>query len=206
MSERTETKERILDAFIEMASTLGYENVTMRDIAKKVGINSASIYYHYESKDRILEYAYEFFTRHYFDNRKSSAIMKKLIETATAEEIIEALSRSYESDDPKKYFRMILINKIVYMRLFQDQVAGSMFVENNANDARYVIDIMQHGINVGRIYPDFDIVTFAEVLIGSQVAMGVKAYASPGYEICELDEKARILAMISKLFATALIQ
>jgi AcrR family transcriptional regulator len=37
-----------------MASSIGYENVTTRDIAQKVGINSSSIYYHFNTKASIL--------------------------------------------------------------------------------------------------------------------------------------------------------
>ena len=204
MSEFTETKERIFDAFIEMISALGYENVTIRDIAKRVGINAATIYYHYESKDKILEHVYEYFTRHYFDNRIPVGEMKELIETATAKEMIAAIVRNYLSEDQKKYVRMILITKIIYMRLFQDPVANAMFLENNKNDAEYVINVMKHGVDVGRINPAFDVETFADILIGSMVIMGIKAFADTAYKVGQLDQENRLMAMLEILLSTAL--
>ena len=204
MTKPSETKERIFDAFIEMSSILGYDNVAVRDIAKKVGINAASIYYHYESKEKILEHVYDFYARHCFDNRQPVDTMKKLIETAGAEEIVTAFARNFISEDQKKYVRMILITKIIYMRLFQDARANAMFNENNANDTSYVIGILRHGIKVGRIKPNFDIEAFAGVLIGSMVALGVEAFARPDYAVGQLDHEKRMLAMISRLFATAL--
>ena len=205
MSELSGTKERIFDTFIEMSSTLGYENVTVREIAKKAGINSASIYYHYESKEKLLENVYEYYSRHYFDTRKPVEIMKKILETESAEEFIFALARNFVSDDQKKHVRMILITKIVYMRLFQDEAANAIFTGNNADEAEYVINILQHGIDVGRVQPDFDLEAFAEIVIGSMVAMGIKAFANPAYTVGLLDHETRIRSMLSRLFTSGLI-
>ena len=205
MNEISETKERIFDTFIELSSIFGYENVTVRDVAKKVGINVASIYYHYDGKEKILESVYEYYENHYFDNRKPVEMMKQLIETAGADEMIAALARNYLTDDQKKYVRMILITKIVNMRLFQDTAANAMFNEHNADDMLYVTSILQHGADVGRIHPDFDIEAFAGVLIGSMVALGIEAFARPDYTVKQLDHEKRMLAMLSRLLATGLL-
>lgn len=50
-----ETKQRILEVSNELFATCGYDDVTMRDIGKKVGITEGAIYRHYESKAQILE-------------------------------------------------------------------------------------------------------------------------------------------------------
>ena len=205
MNEFYGTKGRIFDAFIEMTGTLGYEKVTVRDIAVRIGVSSATVYHYYRNKGAILKHAYEYFLRHYFDNRTPFDKMIKLIETGDAEEIFAAFFRSYESEDNQEYIRMMLINKIVYMRLFQDKTAREMFVRNNADDTKYLVGILQHGIDIGRIYPDFDIETFAFVLVNSQVAMGIDAYVRPDYTLAELVEKKRILEMLSRLFKTGLI-
>jgi len=206
MSDLSETKELIFDTLIELSSSFGYENVTVRDIAKKVGINVSSIYYHYESKEKILEHVYEYYQRHYFDNRKSVETMKVMIETVDAEEIIFALARNFMSDDQKRHMRMILITKLIYMRLFQDAAANAMFNENNADEMDYLMEILRHGVAVGRIAPDFDLEAFAGILLGSMVAMGVMAFANPSYTVGILNHEARMRSMVSKLFDTALIK
>ena len=204
MSELSKTKEKIFDTFIEMTSASGYENVTIREISRRVGINAASIYHHYDSKEQILEHVYEYYARHYFDTRKPVEEMKKLIETADAEEFMFAMTRNYVSDDPKKHVRMILITKIVYMRLFQDASANTMFIEHNLDDYRYVVEILQYGIDVGRILPDFDMEIFARVLTGSMMAMGIEAFADPNYTVGLLDHEVRVRKMLVRLFKTAL--
>ena len=205
MDELLGTKELIFDSFVEMTSELGYENVSIRNIAKKVGIQPASLYNHFESKVQMLESAYSYYLKHYFDNRKPVAEMKKLIETANAQEILAALKRTFESEDQKKYIRMILITKIIYMRLYQDQLANEIFGNNFQNENDYVVEILRHGIDVGRIDPSFDIETFAYILIGSLVFMGVRAFSSPSYVVGQLEQEKRIFAQLTQLFDTALM-
>ena len=204
MNELSETKEQIFDVFVEMASTLGYENVTTRDIAKKIGINAASIYYHFESKDKILEYAYDYYSKYEYDNRISVDVMKKVIETESAEEIISKFFYTFETEDQKRYARMILITKIIYMRLFQDPIANAMFAASNKSNAEYVTCIMEHGIAAGRVDPDFDIETFADILIGAMTIMGIKAFSSSDYVVGQLEQEKRISVLLAHLLSTAL--
>jgi AcrR family transcriptional regulator len=49
------TKEDILSACIDLFSENGFSAVSVRDIARRVGINESSMYNHFTSKDEILE-------------------------------------------------------------------------------------------------------------------------------------------------------
>lgn len=50
----TRTKELILAAATEVFSRNGYQGGSLREIADRVGISKAAIYYHYEDKQQIL--------------------------------------------------------------------------------------------------------------------------------------------------------
>lgn len=50
-----DTPHRILDTATRFFAIKGYHAVTMRDIARSVGIKMSSIYYYYESKEALLE-------------------------------------------------------------------------------------------------------------------------------------------------------
>ena len=52
---RKNTKEKIFDVSIDLFSQNGYDGVSIRQIAKEVGIKESSIYNHYQSKESILE-------------------------------------------------------------------------------------------------------------------------------------------------------
>lgn len=205
MGELSETKEKIFDVFVEMASTLGYENVTTRDIAKRIGINAASIYYHFESKEKILEFAYEYYEKYQYDNRRSVDEMKEIVETENAEDIVSKFFYSFVTEDHKKYVRMILITKIIYMRIFQDKIANAMFTDSNANNIEYIVSILKHGVEIGRVDPAFDLETFADVTVGAISFMGIKAFADEGYAVGQLNHEKNILAQLSRLLSTALI-
>ena len=205
MNRLAGTKEHIFDIFVELTSALGYENVSMRDIAEKVGIQAASIYNHFETKAKILEYAYDYYAEHIYDTRKPVDVMKKLVETAGADEIINTLSYTFETEDRKKYVRMILITKIIYMRLFQDPIANKLYVKTNKKNAEYITAILQYGIDIGRIDHGFDLDTFAEVLIGSKVVMGINAFADPAYVTGQVEREPRIMALFTQLLSSLII-
>ena len=57
----TTTKERIIDAAIGLFSEKGFEAVSMNEIAAVVGIKKASIYFHFRSKEEIMEAIFEIF-------------------------------------------------------------------------------------------------------------------------------------------------
>ena len=50
-----ETKERIMEAALELFAHSGYLGTSMNDIAKQIGITKAALYKHYGSKHEILE-------------------------------------------------------------------------------------------------------------------------------------------------------
>ncbi len=54
MQQNNDTKSKIIEVSLEMFSIGGYETVSVRDIAKAVGIKESSIYYHFKSKRDIL--------------------------------------------------------------------------------------------------------------------------------------------------------
>ena len=55
------TKDRIVDAAIDLFAEKGFEAVSMNEIASAVGIKKASIYFHFRSKDEIMEAIFDIF-------------------------------------------------------------------------------------------------------------------------------------------------
>ena len=205
MQQIADTKERIFDAFVELASESGYENVTTRDIARRIGINAASIYYHFESKERILEFAYDYYMLYEFEKRNSIGRMKKLIEAMSLEEVIYGFFYKFAEDDRKKYVRMTLIAKIIYMRIYQDSRANSIFLEGIKNSAEYAKEVLQHGIDAGRLDPSFDIEAFADILIDAASMMVIRTFAESDYTAGQGEREKHIHALLTTLLKTAVL-
>jgi AcrR family transcriptional regulator len=49
-----ETRERILDVALELFNEQGYERTSLREIAERLGVTKAALYYHFKSKEDIL--------------------------------------------------------------------------------------------------------------------------------------------------------
>lgn len=48
------TRERILDVALDLFVDQGYDGTSLREIAERLGVTKAALYYHFESKDDIL--------------------------------------------------------------------------------------------------------------------------------------------------------
>jgi AcrR family transcriptional regulator len=48
------TRERILDVALDLFNQRGYEGTSLREIAERLGVTKAALYYHFKSKEEIL--------------------------------------------------------------------------------------------------------------------------------------------------------
>lgn len=55
LSDRQGTRDRILDAALEVFSERGFDGATVRQIAAKVGVSDPALYAHFKSKQEIFE-------------------------------------------------------------------------------------------------------------------------------------------------------
>ncbi|GAA4854447.1 helix-turn-helix domain-containing protein [Kitasatospora terrestris] len=53
-SPRSDTRARILDVALELFSEHGYEKTSLREIADRLGVTKAALYYHFKTKDDIV--------------------------------------------------------------------------------------------------------------------------------------------------------
>jgi AcrR family transcriptional regulator len=54
--ERTgDTRERIKDVALELFTEQGYEQTSLREIAERLGVTKAALYYHFKSKEEIVQ-------------------------------------------------------------------------------------------------------------------------------------------------------
>ena len=54
LPDNRSVRDKILAAAVQLFAEYGYHAATMRDIAQIAGIQAASIYYHYPSKQTLL--------------------------------------------------------------------------------------------------------------------------------------------------------
>lgn len=191
----TATKTIIFDTAVGMIATVGFENMSMRELADAVGIKVSSLYYHFSSKQDILDSIYNYYCQHMFDNRASIEQSKRVIESGNREEIFNTIIYDYFDQNEKKTRRMVLTAKIIMMRLFNDERARCIFLEfSYTGSAVYVKELLEYGVSIGR-FEDFDIDTYVDLLASQEFFMGTKTFTNPDYFIRYPDEKKRINKM-----------
>jgi len=96
----SETKNSILVEATKLFAVRGFSAVSTRDIAKSVGMNIASIYYYYESKESLMEDIINYVEkgyRHYYD-----WLIKESKNVGSFEEFLDVLFNNelLEMSDP----------------------------------------------------------------------------------------------------------
>jgi AcrR family transcriptional regulator len=145
------TKEKIMDAAIVLFSEKGYETVSMRDIARTVGIKAASIYNHYPSKRDILESMYEFY-RHVI--RTVVPDEEKIISMLETEPLQDVLASMLYYFPPELQNRMDRILLIASQRISLDK-DSELFVREQFFEpiTRLWRSVLDRAIELGRIEP-----------------------------------------------------
>jgi AcrR family transcriptional regulator len=81
---RGEMRERILDVALELFNEQGYDKTSLREIAERLGVTKAALYYHFERKEDIL------FQLHLRLHELGRGILDQLDEIADEREIVAA--------------------------------------------------------------------------------------------------------------------
>ncbi|MCI8551294.1 MAG: TetR/AcrR family transcriptional regulator [Lachnospiraceae bacterium] len=131
------TKEQIIETALQLFSEKGYDAVSVRDIAREVGIRESSLYYHFKNKqdifDTIVEYCFRK-AEEYFRSqglpftREDDISMYFNAEPDRLEELLLSTFRYFFEDSCNIRFRKLLtVNqyenpkaKEIYRNLYRD--------------------------------------------------------------------------------------
>nr|WP_295159941.1 TetR/AcrR family transcriptional regulator [uncultured Methanobrevibacter sp.] len=124
------TKDKIMDVSIDLFSKYGYDGVSVRQIAREVGIRESSIYNHYSSKQDILKAILNYYVDEmvsddipleqaamnldrgfdYFYKAGCDAFLSKLKEDRMMKITRLFFIESYHNDDVKNFIKEAIIN------------------------------------------------------------------------------------------------
>lgn len=133
------TKEKILDAALELFNSRGLSQVTLRTIARKLGISQGNLNYHFKKREDIIAALYF---------RLIENIYEQMSETSNDENILRALfdmskSLVYELFE----FRFIMLDFAQVMR--ENEVIREHFQELQANRKLQFAEFFELLINSG---------------------------------------------------------
>ena len=160
-----DTKTLIFNISLRMFAQNGYENVSVRDIAEAVGIKAASIYNHYESKEKILGACYDFYLENRCFARMNREQYEPIIRNGTKEEVIQLVNYRFEEHLSEN---MILTMVVIYSRIYTDPRAKEIFIGEMDEAMQYLKEVLNFGIEVGRIDP-FDVPALSVIILSTRV-------------------------------------
>jgi AcrR family transcriptional regulator len=123
-TQKSSTKERIFHAALRLFSSQGFKEVSMRDIAKEVGISVSSLYNHYASKDDLLDSFYDYYS---YQWNKARPDLDSLVARAKVEPVRDILMRTDFRFDPEVDETMDQIMKIALRQFMMDARSEQFF-------------------------------------------------------------------------------
>ena len=130
------TKNKIMDVCIELFAQKTYDTVSLREIARKVGIKESTVYSHYTSKQEILEKIIELQKN---DNNRQIAQLDKL-HLELKEDINNYKEILYDFMNVSRSPQFIKISKIMFKESFSNPILKD--AEDQKLAAARVVDIL----------------------------------------------------------------
>ncbi len=150
MGQGAVTKDKILKAALKIFSQYGFEGARMEKIAAEVGINKASLYFHFKSKEIIFRELFQDIIGKY------QTKLQSIIEQSKGFSSKERLIRIYQ--DYLKYHwnntEMDFWNMIYYFppQMMKDEILQITIVNNETFIADLIM-IMEEGIQKKELKP-----------------------------------------------------
>lgn len=147
------TKEKILNASIDLFAGKGFKDVTVRDIARVVGIKASSLYKHYENKADILESIFDLFREKIGQAAIPEEQLKQYIKTVSPERY---LNESFDMFKQVMWSPLtVKIAKIITIEQQRNQSVRQFFmeelIEKPIQALRYVFDLMVENGAIGTV-------------------------------------------------------
>jgi len=180
IGRRTNTKERIFYTAVELFSENGYNKISVRDIAKAVGITVSSLYNHYGSKEEIINSLYDFFAEHWQAVCPKLPELLKLAETEPPLEVLMMLDFRCEPEHQETMGRI--------MRIAAQQVGldanNARFIKENVMDRseNTLRPLLAYMAEAGRIEP-LDVDALVSVLLYYSVGGALLNHSSMHIEL-----------------------
>lgn len=120
------TKEKIFDCALELFSEKGFDGVSIRDIAKAVGIKESSIYNHYDGKKSIINEVCKRFADTLSVSRPPLSEVKKWLDSMRPKDVFTNLITSYGKQINSQITQMA---RTVFAEHFHNEMARQIFME-----------------------------------------------------------------------------
>ena len=188
-------RKQILDIAVHEIETRGYRNTTIQDIARKADVSKGVIYYHFNSREELLNEIWSALIGELFVYRK-----KRVERQKTA----KAMLRTYA----KAHFEFVKANFNKFIALFSmgidlnpsDNQTHPWSREINKRAFGYLSDILEHGRETGE-FGSFQVARVAPIIQGALDGLILQWVATP--DLVDFDGCRRVLMDIIERYTAS---
>lgn len=139
------TRERILQSTLELASEVGMGNVSLQKIADRVGVRKATLFSHYKSKDEIFTELYVYLRENISQKHQAESFdYTEFIQNKTATEILTEVVCGYkrmnETGDLAIFYKFISSERVLNPMAAKIMIAET---ETMLKRTRELLSVMQ---------------------------------------------------------------
>jgi AcrR family transcriptional regulator len=120
------TKQKILEVAVNLFSKKGFSGVSVREIARNVGIKESSLYNHYQNKDDILVKIFDYYETEIENATPTEDYLAERINSLPVHEFWEKGMRNFQKATQKPLMQKI--SKIVLLEMFQNERARDIAI------------------------------------------------------------------------------
>lgn len=134
------TKQRLIDAAIELFHQKGYDHVTINEIAEAVNIKGSSVYNHFKNKQEIFNTLLEYFKEELDGTRIDEELMHTFLKMKDLQSVLDAMAQRFmaETNNPQ----VLKMWKILAIERHKNEEAQHFFQKFLIDDAiDYLTDI-----------------------------------------------------------------
>ena len=142
------TKEKIFDTAVDLFAEMGYDGVSIRDIARAVGITEGAVYKHYPSKEAILDSIFAYVESRIYPQAPAMS-MDAMIDSLSFEEIFSSMPLAMIADPHLTKITRIMIIEMYHNEKIRNHVRRELF-ERPVEETEILFDKL---IEKGKIRP-----------------------------------------------------
>jgi AcrR family transcriptional regulator len=189
------TREKILDAAIDLFAEQGYDGTSMRDIARAVGIRESAIYKHYAGKDAILQAIFTYAEARIYAPLPPAQNTAEGDESSIFRDMLEGLLRFIMADPTLIKVTCIMLTEMHHDRKVKEYVQ-SMYGERAH---RYTEELFKKQMDEGKIRP-CDTRALAMIFNGFRFSWVYWTFLADNPSPGDIDQAVKDLQASIKLF------
>lgn len=169
------TKERIIDVSIKLFAEKGYTETTLKEIGQGSGIQAASIYNHFKSKNEILEQILQEYSDYISESVMDSETVSRMAETADPKELLMSMFLRYSAGKAERFSNIL---KIILHEHLRNELIGEFYATHFISENVARLDgLLVKLIECGRI-AHINHLYYAKILNSIVISMSLEHYSA----------------------------